>query len=819
MWQAKGDEANAFDAFRRTHLHLTHNRRLAESLRSRGEKALTLQSFVEGLYARLLQYDRDIPRPLKNEESLRLWRKVIDENPPQAFAEKNLHAHIDSIREAYQYTQDYLLSEEASRQSKQEGRWFLSLSWAYQKQLVRESRVDESGVMALVTEALPRLFKASPLYFPKRISYHIPQPTPAMKRFFKAFIDLAIPCENHLPLHLPIPSGHEVHTHILKTGHQLPFALSKAEGLLEKSGRVAIIVPNLQTKWHEVFSALQASGLPFNISLGERMSELPIIEVFLWLSSLVMKESLSKGVLWALSAHPFWKSPRGAEKNHIRKRLEAYDERPLTPLESARVLGLSLPKKPPHLQSLFVAVCEMGLLLPKEGEASEAITRFYQSALSANLDTSDFYFCESLRRLAAEPYQRIRIKDAPIQVLGLIEADGLVFDEAFILESDSLFPAPSPSPFLPYPLQRESRLPNATSEIQWERYSGLLKRIGAKTTRLHFLSKAPIPFVSLFEKAVLESSSSLPLRPKPPLETFHEMDLPLFLTKGVLKGGTNLIAQMAACPFLAQVNYRLAPSFESLLGPKSIELLRGIAVHRAMERLLESGVYPPKEGRRALIEAVLKETLNSEDSLLRTQYRAECSALSYLIDGFIEKVELAHNVRVIAREEKVYLPFPSLGELELRLDRVDEMMEMEVIIDYKTGAKTPDPLPAGRLSSDTPFHVRRLAVRPSAPQLWLYALSRENARGVLTFHLKEGVKNSVTGSMDKAFGTLFSKIEGVEIELLENYKESLFEARSRVEVLVERFVQGVSDIDPLTEKTCEKCEVSALCRFGEPPTA
>ena len=71
-----------------------------------------------------------------------------------------------------------------------------------------------------------------------------------------------------------------------------------------------------------------------------------------------------------------------------------------------------------------------------------------------------------LRRIAAETMFQPESPDAPVQVLGSLEAAGLRFDHLWVsgLHDEAWPGAPNPNPFLPLGLQRAAGLPRCSPE-------------------------------------------------------------------------------------------------------------------------------------------------------------------------------------------------------------------------------------------------------------------------------------------------------------------------------------------------------------------
>jgi ATP-dependent helicase/nuclease subunit B len=193
-------------------------------------------------------------------------------------------------------------------------------------------------------------------------------------------------------------------------------------------------------------------------------------------------------------------------------------------------------------------------------------------------------------------------KEAPVQILGVLEASGLQFDHLWILGlHDGIWPASaSPNPFIPLPVQRRSNLPHSSANRELE-----FSRIMTK----HLLSIAPEVIVS---HPCQEGDRDL--CPSPLIKEFSEIDSSglglsvvktytdavfesrqienyavssnVPLTAGeTMKGGAKIVRQQAACPFSAFAEFRLgAKMLES--SSASIDARdRGILLHKAMESL------------------------------------------------------------------------------------------------------------------------------------------------------------------------------------------------------------------------------------------
>jgi RecB family exonuclease len=125
-----------------------------------------------------------------------------------------------------------------------------------------------------------------------------------------------------------------------------------------------------------------------------------------------------------------------------------------------------------------------------------------------------------------------------------------------------------------------------------------------------------------------------------------------------------------------------------------------------------------------------------------------------------------------------------IGPLHIRIrpDRIDNVADGEVILDYKTG-----------LCSLTAWQGQR----PDEPQLLLYATQRN--------------PNTLRG-------IAFAQIRAGGMKLLEQPADAnkVDEWRTVLEELAVEFHQGVADVAPKHfPKTCEHCEQQPFCRVAE----
>lgn len=437
----------------------------------------------------------------------------------------------------------------------------------------------------------------------------------------------------------------------------------------------------------------------------------------------------------------------------------------------------------------------------------------------------------ALERLSGSAVFQAQTPDAPIQVLGTLEAAGLQFDAVWICNMSAAdWPtAARPNPFVPVQLQRSTRMPHADAQRELDYADGLLRHL-CRSTRVLVASYtsvdedvgvAPSPLVAHFEALPerpvhhwpqywpVEQESSLehlPVRQAPPVSP-DEADS--------LRGGSAILANQAQCPFRAFARHRLGahplPEPQVALGPAD----KGAILHDALYQLwgalgdLRSLLAMDAPARRLLCERSAESAIESfRQGRGRRQnpglLRLEQARLGALLLDWLDVESGREEFEVIAREESHLVQFGELT-VKLRVDRIDKLANgRQLLIDYKTGdAKT----------------RQWLGQRPEDPQLPLYTrlLPADDIEGVSFAVLRHsateyrGLARSEQGggiSDDIVGATSSSDAEKADWDALQKHWSQALGA------LAQEFLHGVAAVSPLDpRRTCNFCGLEALCRI------
>jgi ATP-dependent helicase/nuclease subunit B len=272
-----------------------------------------------------------------------------------------------------------------------------------------------------------------------------------------------------------------------------------------------------------------------------------------------------------------------------------------------------------------------------------------------------------------------------------------------------------------------------------------------------------------------------------------------------VSGGTALLKDQAACPFRAFAIHRLQAA--ALEGPaRGLEPLdRGILVHRALEHcwarlgdfsaLLAAADDVLESLCRQAARTAVEEQVGRRPSIYTERFTAiEKERLAALLGQWLALERSRTPFAVLVQEREQVADLGSI-RVTARADRIDRLPDGSIaIIDYKTGR----PRVQG-WDGD----------RPDEPQIPLYAVASGEALGAVMFaRVRKGEMAFLgVGTSDIAAG-----IERVAPETLDGL---LAGWRKALTALAAEVVAGHAPVAPKEEKTCQYCDLGALCRIAE----
>jgi probable DNA repair protein len=639
----------------------------------------------------------------------------------------------------------------------------------------------------------------------------------------------------------------------------------------QPGAKVAVIVPGLEMQRREidrVFREVLAPELedirarnevaPYEFSLGVRLAQTPMVATALDLLQWSVAALPLERVSWLLLSHYF---AMANEEWDARAEFDAFE------LRKARMLRPEI-----SLDGLFVAVSGSkwkiklsrlsGALRAMRGVANRLqgmtartnaewaegmrelleaaawgsaagessvefqMRRKWESALD-ELATLDFdgvqiefgRAFQALERIARQTTFAPESRDAPVQLMGPLEAAGGIFDAVWFLRGGDLsWPAVAgASPLLPWTMQRELGMPGVDAARDAEQARRVTERVAASAKTVVFSYAKESAEGRQRASQVLEAlalqeiTAAELLAPESPrvtvdLEEVQDDAAIAALPDRVIRGGAKVLELQAACGFRAFAEHRLGSTeLESVeLGMDALD--SGIVVHAVMEifwgQVKTQDVLRKMtlDERAAMLDAAIGEGLGKIANLSASDWddayvTMQRERLRRLLRPWLEH-ELARPwFAVKQREEKVDNVQVGPLHLDLRVDRVDETEGGELVIDYKTG----------RVSTND-----WLSERPDAPQLPLYAVMSDTTRlgGVAFARLRVGKEMGWKG---------FAARDGMLLKpdrlKTESFAAQVDQWREVLTKLAEQFAAGEAGVRPKSyPKTCAYCAQRLLCR-------
>lgn len=856
---------------------VTPNRRLAQALAAEFDQrqvaagrttwdtadVLPFGAFVERIYDDALHAELPdaLPRLLTPDQEQALWEEAIRRSDVG-------DALLAPVETAATAAEAWLLvhawgleRENLAAQFDDDARAFAGWAEAYRERTRWLEATDCARLPALAVEAL----RYERVKWPKVVvAYGFDLLTPQQRetlRRLKACGVTILSCG-------PEPRAAEpMRVAALDAADEMRQAARWARARLEANdkARIAIVVPDLAARKTALRRILAqtldpgraAATLPFNVSLGDPLSNYPLVAHALAALALGSREIEYERASQVIRS-PFL---GGAETElHHRARLDAVLRRRVEPVITldrlaamsaaapalARSLGayaefrrarLFEPRAPGDWARAFddaLKVLGFPGERPLESAEYQALQKWHEVlARLATLDrvVTRIGFTEALARLTrmcGETLFQPETPEVPIQVLGVLEAAGLEFDHLWVmgLSDEAWPPAPRPNPFVPLRLQRAAGVPGATPATAL----GLARRLTdgwlaaapevvlSHPRREADRDLAPSPLIATIPERA-------PMLPSYPTwrdvihaaradEQIADSRAPAASADERVHGGSYVLKDQSACPFRAFARHRLrAEGIESLhTGLDAVE--RGTLVHRVLAfvwaRLGDKRTLDATDpaALRALAEegaaAAIEEKRRERPTILAGRFAAiEQARLVRIALDWLATEGGRPDFRVVATEDSRRIEVGPL-RLQVRLDRIDETADGDrIVIDYKTGrAALPD----------------LLGVRPEEPQLPLYLVAAEPDAAAIAFaQVRAGDMKFVGLARDQGLlpGARTPE-QAARSGAAPDWDAQVADWRATVERLANDFAGGEAAVDPKRPlHTCRYCDLHPLCRIEE----
>ena len=275
-------------------------------------------------------------------------------------------------------------------------------------------------------------------------------------------------------------------------------------------------------------------------------------------------------------------------------------------------------------------------------------------------------------------------------------------------------------------------------------------------------------------------------------------------------GGARVLELQAACPFRAFAELRLGAASHEEPEAGIDRRVRGIVLHRALERFWRSLPsqaallsLAPADCSQRVAECVAEAMAESAPAGVGPRARAlEGEWQGRAIGALLELERRREPFAVIETERELAGRLGGL-EFRLRVDRVDSQGAARVVFDYKTGATS---------------HAAWRGARMDAPQLPLYAVLHPARPSAIAL-----AQAGAAGARWVGVGDESVQLDGLTTAprfALTEDREKGFDWRqiterwwAWLEALARDFAAGQAAVDPkLAGVTCRRCHLGGLCR-------
>ncbi len=865
---------------------VTPNRRLAAHLKreydarqvAAGKLAwptadiLPFSAFVERAYGDALysSHAASLPIPLAPAQEQALWESVIRESETG----KALLAIPETAalaRDAWQLAHAWDLMPRLGKfPLNEDGKAFQQWAQRYEAITRRERQTDGARLpnVTAVLLARPEIRKPESLIY-----YGFDLVMPQQAALFQALAAAGCEVAAAGPA---LRDGERRRVVCADSTEELRRAAAWARARLEANGaaRIGIVAPELakhRKSIQRIFSAVMEPDyalpgsrhpvLPFNISLGEALSSYPLVNAAFLALELAGRE-IDFERASRLIRSPFL---AGAETELARRaRLDAGLRKRAEPVITLdRLLALITREDVscPVLAQRLAALAEFRKARLFGGQRPSAWARAISEALAVigfpgerGLDSAEFQALAKwhevvadfaaldrvvpragygdavsrLRRMAADSLFQPETPEVPIQVLGELEATGMVFDHLWVMGlSDENWPrGPRPNPFLPVELQRTAGVPQGSASGMLE----LARRLTGEWLRC--AGEVVLSYPQREDDRVFKPSSLIVAVPEQALplpdyasyrdavhvlrriERNEDAKAPALGAAAVVGGGTAVIKNHAACPFRAFALHRLdAKGLEQPhAGLDALE--RGTLVHRVLAlvwaQLKTKGALDAIAAvdldvllRQAAEDAVARIRRERPTVLSGRFAEIEKRRLMRLARAWLDVEKKRSGFTVLATEDKRRFEIGGLL-LNARLDRIDETSDgRRIVIDYKTGKASTGAM---------------VGARPEEPQLPLYLVSTEpDAAAVAFAQVRAGEMKFAGLARDTDLLPDVRTLPDGKLRQAEpSWVQQIESWRADLTRIAAGFAGGNAEVDPKRyPNTCLYCDVKPFCRIYE----
>ena len=440
-----------------------------------------------------------------------------------------------------------------------------------------------------------------------------------------------------------------------------------------------------------------------------------------------------------------------------------------------------------------------------------------------------------LRRLAFDTHFQPQTGDSPVQLLGLFEAAGMLFDYLWVmhLDSESWPPPINPNPLLPLALQKSKQMPMSSALRELTLARQLTRRLQYSASQVIFSHSVRDGDTVLNPSPLIESVPTIPITQLPcyqtvnywqtvavnsELEHFNDDYGSPLDTATAMAGGVQILKNQAACPFRAFATHRLRAKPIVTVQPGLSAAERGNLVHSALD-----SIWRHLSNHAALIQLsddalqrLIRQSVNRSFQVINSGKtntgrtigpklkQLETDRLCGLLQTWMELEKQRAPFSIKSTEVKTSFILSQLL-IHIRYDRIDQLVDGSLlVIDYKT--------------SNTDIRDWT-GSRPNEPQVPLYAIAghRQPVSAVAfgQLNVDQVAFKGISHRPDTASGLQSPTTLG-NLVLPSDWQAILAHWRVVLSALADEFTTGYAEVKPkYNGSTCRYCSLHNFCRVKQ----
>ena len=410
---------------------------------------------------------------------------------------------------------------------------------------------------------------------------------------------------------------------------------------------------------------------------------------------------------------------------------------------------------------------------------------------------------KELKRLLSKVIFQAKAGETKVQILGSLEADGLHFDEAWVMGMTKNFLPPkinSPR-FIPFYISSEHGIPHCNYELASQDAQKTITNLQSLSKEVVFSyaindneeEQLPSPLVEFDDKIEQVNYKDTEILE---LQSIDDSITKDHESKKIRSGVTVLRDQMG-CPFKGFVHRLNIDKFDT----PSVGIDRreqGTIIHNALHYIyqdIRSHDCLTKLNRSELDKIIdSKINLALRDTSSSGFKKIEKIRVTELIRQFIEQDKLREGFEVLSTEETISTDIAGLV-FDTRLDRLDKMPNgNKIVFDYKTGNTS--------ISNWCNEYIRE-------PQLPIYAVNN-NTEGAAFIELKSNKVSFKGLSKDKESIPTQQRHKNS----CQEWDEQVALWKIKLDAASRDFQHGVANVSPY-KGACDNCENDSLCRVDK----